>query len=138
MQIVETTPEGWAQAIAELEQKHASAMTQVEQPRAQKQELALDAGLGSEDAGKCLTKINGDLNKISLEIDDLNTALASARDQQKAAEKTASAEAELARQKQIGEALEQFYATAKEIDDSLRILASRCAAARQQLDRAES
>lgn len=43
MQTAENTPTGWSEVIAELAQKHASAMTHIEQLRAQKQELALDA-----------------------------------------------------------------------------------------------
>ena len=43
MQTVDNTPTGWSEVIAELEQKHASAMTHIEQLRAQKHKLALDA-----------------------------------------------------------------------------------------------
>ena len=68
MQTVENTPTCWSEVIAELEQKHASAMTHIEQLRAQKHELALDASLGSEHAKKCLTRVNGELTWLSYEV----------------------------------------------------------------------
>lgn len=43
MQTAVNTPTGWSEVIAELAKKHASAMTHIEQLRAQKWELALDA-----------------------------------------------------------------------------------------------
>lgn len=43
MQAAENTPTGWSEVIAELAQKHASAMTHIEQLRPEKHELAFDA-----------------------------------------------------------------------------------------------
>jgi hypothetical protein len=84
MQTVENTPDGWSGVITELESKHASAMTHIEQLRQQKHELALDASLGSEEARKRLSKINGELNRLSLDIDDPNTAIRAAAIRRKA------------------------------------------------------
>jgi hypothetical protein len=132
------TPAGWATVIAELEAKHQSAMQHIEGLRAQKHELALDASMGSEDARKHLKAINAELNRLSYEVDNLNTALATARDQKKAAEDVVAAEAELARQSNIAAAMRQYYEEAGKIDDAMRLLVEHFVAARQHLDRAES
>jgi hypothetical protein len=99
--------------------------------------LALEASLGDEVAVKRIKAGSTEINRLSLEVDQFDCAITEARASKKTAEDAAAAEVELSRQEQIGDALQQYYAEAVEIDDAMRLLAERFTVARQILDRAE-
>jgi hypothetical protein len=69
------TVEGWSGVIADLSTKQAAAKDHLEQLRKQKQELSLEAALGSADAKKKLDKINSELGRLTLEADDFDSAI---------------------------------------------------------------
>jgi hypothetical protein len=137
MPVTDTSPAGWAVVIAELEGKHQSAQDHLQQLRAQKHELALDASTGGEEARKRLNRVNADLAKLSLEIDDLSMAIRAAQDQKKSAEDAVSAENEKQRQQNIATSMAQCHAWSQRVDEIMRDLASAFSEVRANLNEAE-
>jgi chromosome segregation ATPase len=138
MQVAENTVEGWGGVIADLAAKRQAAEENVGRLRAQKQELALEAAMGSGDAKKRLAAVNAELTRAAFEMDDLETALARAEGEKQTAGQVEAADAERQRKARIGESLKQYLAAVLEIDDALQLAATRFTAARQTLDTAES
>lgn len=136
MQTIETV-QGWSGVLADLTAKRQSARDHLEQLRAQKKDLALEAAMGSTDAKRKLDKTNAELNKLAFELDDSDMAIAQAEAQKQQAEAVEATTAEQQRREQIAVNLGQYFVAVQEIDDGLRLLAARFAVARQHLDRAE-
>jgi len=138
MQLTENTPAQWETVIADLTAKRQSTLQHLEQLRAERKTLALDASLGDEAATKRLKTLNADINRLALEVDQFDTALAEAASGKRKAQAAADVEAELARQAQIGQHLQKYYVEVEKIDDGLRQLAEHFTQAKRHLDVAEN
>ena len=137
MQLQERSVEDWSAVIGDLTNKKQAAHEHLEQLRAQKRDLALEASLGSTDARKALKQINEKLSLLALEGDDWDAALAQAQSQKQQAEQAEAANAERERQEQITVNLEQYVAEVRKIDALMQELATRFGAARRALEFAE-
>ena len=100
-QLVENTPSQWQTVIADLTTKQQAAREHIESLRKQKQELALEAAMGGSDAKKKLDKANGELARLTLESDDWDSAIATARSRLADSQASVAAEAERARRSEI-------------------------------------
>jgi len=138
MQLQETTTVQWESVIADLTAKRQSALTQLEQLRAEKRTLALDAAMGNEEAKHRLSEVNAEINRLALEVDDFDIALQRANSEKQKAADHAAIEAEQKRQRELQEAVRQYYSHVKEIDELLQTLANRFATAKEALHRAEA
>ena len=138
MQLQERSVEDWSAVIGDLTNKKQAAHEHLEQLRAQKRDLALEASLGSTDARKALKQINEKLSLLALEGDDWDAALAQAQSQKQQAEQAEAANAERERQAHITENIQLYLVECAAIDALLKKLAERFAAAKHVLDLAES
>src|SRR5690242_16541570 len=115
MQVVNNQLEQWDGVIADLATKRPAALDNTKRPRTQKEDLALEAAMGSPSAKKQLEKVNSELTKAALDVDDLQMATAKAEAERRKAAENASALAEAERRKQIGEALAEYLGFVREI-----------------------
>ena len=99
MQLLTTA--GWAGVIADLQSKQQAAREHAEQLQAQKRALALESAMGSPEAKKQLTKINGELTRMALEGEDWTAALSQAEASRQLAEQTEKDAAERERQAEL-------------------------------------
>lgn len=130
---LENTPTQWDSVVADLAAKRQSTESRLKELRAEKRSLALDAAMGSDDARKRLSKINTDLNRLALEIDEIEMALQGATSEKENADSAASVAAEAERQEQIREALRSYLEEVRNIDDALRLVAAARTAERYAL-----
>jgi len=101
MVTTENTVTGWAGVIADLSAKRQAAAEHAGRLRARKQELALEAGMGSDTARKELAKINAELARLALENDDWDSAIRQAESEKQRAERAEKDAAERERQVEL-------------------------------------
>jgi hypothetical protein len=94
--------------------------------------------MGNSEAQKRLSKINSDLNRLSLEVDDLQIALHDADAERQKQEAAAQEEAERLRQEQLREGVRAYYNEVRNVDEAMRLLAERFVSAKQALDKAQA
>jgi len=116
----ENTPGNWGGIIDDLTTKRQAAHRHLEQLRAQKRELALEAAMGGGDAKKRLEKTNAELSKLAFEIDDWDVAITQAQAAKEQAEKSAAEAAERARQEELSVLAATAVRHAAEFSASLR------------------
>jgi chromosome segregation ATPase len=99
--IHENTIDDWSGVVADLTAKRQAAHEHLQQLRAQKRELALEAAMGGGEAKKRLERTNAELSKLAFEIDDWDVAIVQAQAEKEQAEKSLAEVAEQARQKEL-------------------------------------
>jgi hypothetical protein len=137
MQLAENTPAQWESVIADLTAKRQSTLAHLEQLRAEKRSLALDAALGNEEAQKRSQKLSADINKLSLEVDEIGMALTQANGEKTRAESEARQLAERQRQEQLRLAVVAYFREVQKIDTALEKLAQRFQSTKGKLRAAE-
>jgi DNA repair exonuclease SbcCD ATPase subunit len=138
MQLQENTVQGWSGVVNDLSTKQQAAKDHLNLLRKQKEELSLEAALGSADAKKKLDKINYELGRLALDAGDLDSAIRKAEEAKRQAAQAEAETAERNRHQQIGAHLEKYLAEVREIDKGLERLVEHFTSSRQALDAAES
>jgi chromosome segregation ATPase len=128
----------WEGVIADLAAKQQASQEHNERLRTQKQELALEAAMGSTDAKKRLKEINAELAKLALEGDDFDAAIRQAESAWTNAEHAEAEAAEHDRRAKIGESMKCYRDSVSRIDAGLAALVEHFKAATANLDAAEA
>jgi hypothetical protein len=120
MQTIENTVASWSGVLSDLAAKRQHARDRVAELRRRKEEISLESAMGSEAARKELTKINGELTRLTLESDDWDSAIARAEAQKADAQKAEAEAAEQRRKVEMKKLAEEAVLLAKEFDIGLR------------------
>jgi hypothetical protein len=70
LQLQDNSVDGWAAVIKDLTSKRQSLLQALEQLRAQKRDLALEASMGSDSAEKQSAKLSAEIATMSLQVDE--------------------------------------------------------------------
>jgi chromosome segregation ATPase len=138
MQLQENTPAQWATVIADLAAKRQSTLAHLEELCQEKKSLALDAAMGNEEARKRLQKVNAEIHKLAMDVDDFEVALSNANGEKQKAQATANAKEERQRQEELRDSVRLYFEEVKKIDQALKQLAARFQSARVALQSADS
>jgi hypothetical protein len=116
----------WSGVIADLTKKKQAAEAHLEQLREHKRALRLEAGMGSGDAQKLLNKLNGDLHRDALALDDIQGSIQDAEKKLAEARQAAAADAEHKRQSNMRRIANRAIKAASQYSSELK---SACEAA---------
>lgn len=114
-----STVEEWSGVLTDLSMKQNEAKDHLDSLRKQKQELSLEAALGSSDAKQKLDAINSELGRLVLEFEDYESAIRQAEAARIQAERIEAERVEKIRQSELSSLTETALRQASEFDATL-------------------
>jgi hypothetical protein len=120
MLATDNTVSGWSQVIRDLQAKQATNNSQIEELRATKKSLALEATMGNVEAKKRLDKLNAELNKHAMDADDFVIAVAAATAERNKAVQAEKDTIELQRQAELSKLATSATLAASKFTEAVR------------------